>query len=203
LNSRSILRSRRAAHASIASVLIGLRGHGKLATELGVALTGKVGGRIAAWASADPPAAPIRTTSQTMRWRTSPVSQALSCLAQASGPPTALMPPRASRACLTQLPLGRAHAHHRALHLVVLAAAALAHVRGAHVVPDLLGLDQHAVQVEDDGLDHSFRSRRRPSRRLRSLVSSVEPTLTTSGMSGLDTSARSARARARPTRPRR
>ena len=27
--------------------------------------------------------------------------------------------------------------------------------RLAHVVPDLLGVDQHAVEVEDDGLDHS------------------------------------------------
>ena len=51
-------------------------------------------------------------------------------------------------------PLGRAHAHHRALDLRVVAAAALADVRLAHRVPDFLGLDQHAVHVEDDGVDH-------------------------------------------------
>jgi hypothetical protein len=35
-------------------------------------------------------------------------------------------------------PLGRAHAHQRALHVLVVAAAALADVRLAHLVPDLL-----------------------------------------------------------------
>src|SRR5205814_9647414 len=49
-------------------------------------------------------------------------------------------------------PLARAHAHHRPLHLVVVAAAALAHESLAHLVPDLLRLDEHAVEVEDDGV---------------------------------------------------
>ena len=40
-------------------VLTGLLGHGKLATELGLALTGKVGGLSAARAVADDP--PVRT----------------------------------------------------------------------------------------------------------------------------------------------
>src|SRR6185437_10077678 len=50
-------------------------------------------------------------------------------------------------------PLGRAHAHHRALHFSVVAAPALADVPFAHLVPDLLRLHQHAVEVEDDRLD--------------------------------------------------
>ncbi len=49
-------------------------------------------------------------------------------------------------------PLGRAHAHHRPLRLVVVAAAALADEGLANLVPDLLALDQDAVQVEDDRL---------------------------------------------------
>ena len=52
-------------------------------------------------------------------------------------------------------PLDRAHSHQRPLDLCVPAAAALAHVRAPHLVPNLLGLDQHSVQVEDDPLDHS------------------------------------------------
>ena len=50
-------------------------------------------------------------------------------------------------------PFVRAHAHHRALCLLVVAAAALEHERSAHLVPDLLRLDEHAVQVEHDRLD--------------------------------------------------
>ena len=77
-------------------------------------------------------------------------------------------------------PLGRAHAHHRPLHLVVVAAAALAHVRLAHLVPDLLGL----------------RSARRPCRRRRPRSQRVVRAV------AVHERAR-ARARARPTRPRR
>ena len=47
-------------------------------------------------------------------------------------------------------PLGRAHAHHRRLRALVPAAAALADELLAHVVPDLLGVDDHAVEIEDD-----------------------------------------------------
>jgi hypothetical protein len=47
-------------------------------------------------------------------------------------------------------PLGRAHSHHRPLHRLVIPAAALAHVALAHRVPDLLRLEQHSVEVEDD-----------------------------------------------------
>jgi hypothetical protein len=54
-------------------------------------------------------------------------------------------------------PLDRAHPHHRPLRLGVVAAAALADVGLAHLVPELLRLDDHAVEVEDDGLDHSAR----------------------------------------------
>ena len=35
------------------------------------------------------------------------------------------------------------------------AAAALVRELLAHLVPDLLGVDEHAVEVEDDGVDHS------------------------------------------------
>jgi hypothetical protein len=34
------------------------------------------------------------------------------------------------------------------------AATALADERLAHLVPDLLAVDEHAVEVEDDGFDH-------------------------------------------------
>ena len=51
-------------------------------------------------------------------------------------------------------PLGRAHPHHRRLRALVPAAAALLRQLLAHVVPDLLRVDDHAVEVEDDGLDH-------------------------------------------------
>jgi len=50
-------------------------------------------------------------------------------------------------------PLGRAHAHHGALGLGGPAAAVAQGDVLACGVPDTLGLDQHAVEVEDDGLD--------------------------------------------------
>ena len=37
------------------------------------------------------------------------------------------------------------------------AAAALGRQRAASLVPDLLGIDQHAVEIEDDRFDHSER----------------------------------------------
>ena len=52
-------------------------------------------------------------------------------------------------------PLAGAHAHHRALHPGVVASASLVHVGLAYRVPDFLGVDQHAVEVEDRGVDHS------------------------------------------------
>ena len=52
-------------------------------------------------------------------------------------------------------PLERAHAHHLPLRAFVPAAAALARELFAHLVPDVLGLEQDAVEVEHDGLDHS------------------------------------------------
>ncbi len=52
-------------------------------------------------------------------------------------------------------PLGRAHPHHRGLRAVVPATAALAHQLLAHVVPHLLAVDDHTVEVEDDRLDHA------------------------------------------------
>src|SRR5947199_123069 len=51
-------------------------------------------------------------------------------------------------------PLERAHAHHVPLGVRVPAAAALAHQLRAHGVPDLLGVEQDAVEVEDDAVDH-------------------------------------------------
>ncbi len=36
------------------------------------------------------------------------------------------------------------------------ASAALAHVLGAHVVPHLLGVDDHAVEIEDDRLGQTL-----------------------------------------------
>ena len=50
-------------------------------------------------------------------------------------------------------PLRRAHAHHRPLCLVVVAAAVLADVALADLVPDRLAVDDDAVEVEDDGFD--------------------------------------------------
>ena len=40
--------------------------------------------------------------------------------------------------------------------LAVPAAAALAGELLAHLVPDLLGVEQDAVEVEDDGVDHAI-----------------------------------------------
>ena len=40
------------------------------------------------------------------------------------------------------------------LRAVVPAPAALADELLAHVVPDLLGVDDHAVEIEDHALDH-------------------------------------------------
>ena len=54
-------------------------------------------------------------------------------------------------------PLFGAHAHHVRLRAVVPAAAALAGELLAHVVPDLLAVDDDAVEVEDDGVDHAAR----------------------------------------------
>jgi hypothetical protein len=50
-------------------------------------------------------------------------------------------------------PLGRAHSHHRRLRARVPTAATLVDERLAHLVPHLLGLEQDAVEVEDDCLD--------------------------------------------------
>ena len=50
-------------------------------------------------------------------------------------------------------PLRRAHAHHVRLRAVVPAAATLVRERFAHLVPDVLGVHEHAVEVEDDGPD--------------------------------------------------
>ena len=66
----------------------------------------------------------------------------------------------------------------------------------AHLVPELLGLDQDAVQVEDDRLDH-FPLRHRQSRHLRSLMSSAESALKVTG-----SPTRCGRAAARPRRAR-
>ena len=51
-------------------------------------------------------------------------------------------------------PFGRAHPHHVRLGAVVPPPAALAHEPLAHVVPDLLRVDDDAVEIEDDGPDH-------------------------------------------------
>ena len=56
-------------------------------------------------------------------------------------------------------PLRRAHAHHVPLRALVPAAAALAGELLAYLVPDLLGVEKHAVEVEDDGLDHTATKR--------------------------------------------
>jgi hypothetical protein len=53
-------------------------------------------------------------------------------------------------------PFERAHAHHRPLRRLVVAGAALAGEGLPDLVPDLLRLDEHAVEVEDDGLDHAL-----------------------------------------------
>ena len=51
-------------------------------------------------------------------------------------------------------PLRGAHPHHVRLRAVVPAATALADQTLAHLVPDLLGVEEQAVEVEDDGFDH-------------------------------------------------
>ena len=50
-------------------------------------------------------------------------------------------------------PLGRAHAHHVRLSSLVPGAAALAGELLANLVPDVLRVDEHAVEVEDDRFD--------------------------------------------------
>ena len=57
-------------------------------------------------------------------------------------------------------PLGRAHPHHVPLGALVPVAAALVRELFAHLVPDLLGVDEHPVEVEDDRGDHSDAYRR-------------------------------------------
>jgi hypothetical protein len=54
-------------------------------------------------------------------------------------------------------PLQGAHPHHGALRLVVVPRPALLREPGAHLIPELLRLDEHAVEVEDDCLDHAER----------------------------------------------
>ena len=51
-------------------------------------------------------------------------------------------------------PLGRAHAHHVPLGAFVPSPAALPRKLLAGRVPDVLGVDENAVQVEDHRLDH-------------------------------------------------
>jgi len=52
-------------------------------------------------------------------------------------------------------PLGRAHAHHFCLRAFVPPAASLTRESLAHFVPDLLGVEQKAVEIEDDGADQT------------------------------------------------
>ena len=65
-------------------------------------------------------------------------------------------------------PLGRAHPHHRPLRLRAVPAAALVREALPDLVPQLLRLDQHAVQVEHDRLDHSASSSPMQAGRIRS-----------------------------------
>ena len=51
-------------------------------------------------------------------------------------------------------PLRGAHPHHVRLRTVVPAAAALADQTLAHLVPDLLRVQEQAVEVEDDSVGH-------------------------------------------------
>jgi hypothetical protein len=51
-------------------------------------------------------------------------------------------------------PFARAHAHHVRLRALVPPAVTLARKTLAHLVPQLLRVEQHAVEIEDDGLDH-------------------------------------------------
>ena len=57
-------------------------------------------------------------------------------------------------------PLRRAHAHHRPLRVLSPAASSLVRDLPARLVPDLLGVEQHAVEVEDHRLDHVYAWRR-------------------------------------------
>src|SRR5207302_537390 len=52
-------------------------------------------------------------------------------------------------------PTRRAHAHPVPLRALAPAAAALARELLADLVPELLGVEEDAVEVEDDGLDHT------------------------------------------------
>ena len=51
-------------------------------------------------------------------------------------------------------PLRRAHAHHRPLRVLGPAGAPLLRDLPARLVPELLGVEQDSVEVEDDRLDH-------------------------------------------------
>ena len=57
-------------------------------------------------------------------------------------------------------PLRRAHAHHGPLRVVTPATAAFLGDLAPRLVPQLLGVEQDAVEIEDDGLDHSYFPRR-------------------------------------------
>ena len=57
--------------------------------------------------------------------------------------------------CMYRDHSGRAHAHHVRLRALVPAPAALARELLAHLVPHVLGVDEHAVEVEDDRLDRA------------------------------------------------
>ena len=59
-------------------------------------------------------------------------------------------------------PLGGAHPHHVRLRLLAPAAASFAREPFSHLVPDLLAVEDDAVEIEDDGLDHA--GRKLPSR---------------------------------------
>ena len=54
-------------------------------------------------------------------------------------------------------PLGRAHPHHVARRALGERPAGLAGEPDPHLVPHLLGVDDHTVEVEDDRVDHSAR----------------------------------------------
>ena len=51
-------------------------------------------------------------------------------------------------------PLRKAHAHHVPRSALVPAAATLLGELLANLVPDVFGVDQDPVEVEDDGFDH-------------------------------------------------
>src|SRR4029077_7764559 len=58
-------------------------------------------------------------------------------------------------------PLGRAHAHHRPLGVGPPVPATLLRDLAPSLVPELLGVEEDAVEVEDDRLDHVYARRRR------------------------------------------